>query len=67
MGSEMCIRDRDNYKYFKPKFRDTINNFVSNGKLIKDSRNTIKSFNIDNLKLNIKRFKNRTFWCFGRY
>ena len=52
----------DNYKYFKPKFRDTINNFVSNGKLIKDSRNTIKSFNIDNLKLNIKRFKKPNFF-----
>ena len=52
----------DNYKYLKSKFRDTINNFVSNGKLIKDSRNTIKSFNIDNLKLNIKRFKKPNFF-----
>ena len=52
----------DNYKYFEPKLRHTINNFNLDGKLIKDSRNTIKSFNVDNLKLNIKRFKKPNFF-----
>ena len=52
----------DNYKYFEPKLRHTINNFILDGKLIKHSRNTIKSFNVDNLKLNIKRFKKPNFF-----
>ena len=52
----------DNYKYFEAKLRHMIENFDSNGKLIKDSRNTIKSFSIDHLKLNIKRFKKPNFF-----
>ena len=48
---------QDNYREFKPAINKVIDNFDSKGELIKESRNTIKKINIDNLSINIKRFK----------
>ena len=48
---------QDNYREFKPAINKVIDNFDSRGELIKGSRNTIKKINIDNLVINIKRFK----------
>ena len=48
---------QDNYREFKPAINKVIDNFDSRGELIKGSRNTIKKINIDNLIINIKRFK----------
>ena len=48
---------QDNYREFKPAINKVIDDFDSRGELIKGSRNTIKKINIDNLVINIKRFK----------
>ena len=48
---------QDNYREFKPAINRVIDDFDSKGELIKGSRNTIKKINIDNLVINIKRFK----------
>ncbi len=48
---------QDNYIELKPAINKIIDDFDSRGELIKGSRNTIKKINIDNLVINIKRFK----------
>ena len=48
---------QDNYIELKPEINKIIDDFDSRGELIKGSRNTIKKINIDNLVINIKRFK----------
>ena len=52
----------DNYKELKPKLDYIIDNFTLSGKLIKHSRNTIKKIKIENLNLNVKRFKRPNFF-----
>ena len=52
----------DNYRGLKPKLNCLIDDFNSRGSLIKHSRNTIKKIKIDNLILNIKRFKRPNFF-----
>ena len=47
----------DKYFSFQEKINNCIINFNLKGKLIKDSRNTIKTFDIDEIKINIKKFK----------
>ncbi len=48
---------QDNYREFTTAINKAINDFDSKGELIKGSRNTIKKINIENLVINIKRFK----------
>ena len=52
-----------NDKYFslQEKINLCIKNFECEGKLINDSRNTVKVFRIDDLYINIKRFKRPNF------
>ena len=47
----------DKYREFTPAINKVINDFNSKGELIKGTRNTIKKINIENLIVNIKRFK----------
>ena len=47
----------DKYREFTPAINKVINDFNSKGELIKGTRNTIKKINIENLVVNIKRFK----------
>ena len=51
----------DKYFSFQEKINLCIKNFDREGKLIKDSRNTVKVFRIDDLYINIKRFKRPNF------
>ena len=51
----------DKYFSFQEKINLCIKNFDCEGKLIKDSRNTVKVFRIDDLYINIKRFKRPNF------
>ena len=51
----------DKYFSFQEKINLCINNFNNQGLLIKDSRNTVKVFKIDDLYINIKQFKRPNF------
>ena len=51
----------DKYFSFQEKINLCVRNFNHEGKLIKDSRNTVKVFKIDDLQINIKRFKRPNF------
>ena len=51
----------DKYFSFQEKINLCIRNFDCDGELIKDSRNTVKVFRIDDLYINIKRFKRPNF------
>ena len=51
----------DKYFSFQEKINLFIKNFNQQGELIKDSRNTVKVFKIDDLQINIKRFKRPNF------
>ncbi|MBA4738885.1 MAG: lipopolysaccharide kinase InaA family protein [Flavobacteriaceae bacterium] len=51
----------DKYFSFQEKINLCIKNFDREGKLIKDSRNTVKVFRIDDLYINIKKFKRPNF------
>lgn len=51
----------DKYFSFQEKINLCVKNFDLEGKLIKDSRNTVKVFRIDDLYINIKRFKRPNF------
>ena len=51
----------DKYFSFQEKINLCIENFDREGELIKDSRNTVKVFRIDDLYINIKRFKRPNF------
>ena len=51
----------DKYFSFQEKINLCIKNFDREGELIKDSRNTVKVFRINNLHINIKRFKRPNF------
>ena len=51
----------DKYFSFQEKINLCIKNFDREGKLIKDSRNTVKVFRIDDLYINIKKFKRPSF------
>ena len=51
----------DKYFSFQEKINLCIKNFDREGELIKDSRNTVKVFRIDDLYINIKRFKRPNF------
>lgn len=51
----------DKYFSFQEKINLCIKNFDCEGELIKDSRNTVKVFRIDDLYINIKRFKRPNF------
>ena len=51
----------DKYFSFQEKINLCIKNFDLEGKLIKDSRNTVKVFRIDDLYINIKKFKRPSF------
>ena len=55
MNNSFLIQDK--YREFTPAINKVINDFNSKGELIKGSRNTIKKINIENLVINIKRFK----------
>ena len=55
MNNSFLIEDK--YREFIPVINKVINDFDSKGELIKGSRNTIKKINIENLVINIKRFK----------
>ena len=55
MNNSFLIQDK--YREFTPAINKVINDFDSKGELIKGSRNTIKKINIENLVINIKRFK----------
>ena len=55
MNNSFLIQDK--YREFKTAINKVIDDFDSKGELIKGSRNTIKKINIDNLVINIKRFK----------
>ena len=62
----------DKYFSFQEKINNCIINFNSQGKLIKDSRNTIKIFDLGEIKINIKKFKtpnifNRIAYSFFRF
>ena len=51
----------DKYFSFQEKINLCVKNFNHEGDLIKDSRNTVKVFKIDDLYINIKRFKRPNF------
>jgi len=51
----------DKYFSFQEKINVCIKNFDHEGKLIRDSRNTVKVFKVDDLYINIKRFKRPNF------
>ena len=51
----------DKYFSFQEKINLFVKNFNQEGELIKDSRNTVKVFKIDDLQINIKRFKRPNF------
>ena len=51
----------DKYFSFQEKINLCIKNFDHEGKLIRDSRNTVKVFKVDDLYINIKRFKRPNF------
>ena len=55
MNNSFLIEDK--YREFTLEINKVINDFNSKGELIKGTRNTIKKINIDNLVVNIKRFK----------
>ena len=55
MNNSFLIEDK--YREFTPAINKVINDFNSKGELIKGTRNTIKKINIENLGVNIKRFK----------
>ena len=45
------------YKIYSDAIENSINNFSKSGAIIKDSRNVIKSYELDKVAFNIKSFK----------